>query len=351
MSVYFNKKLKNLQPYTPGEQPADGVKYIKLNTNESPFPPAPKARKSGGKRLRLYPDPESGELSKAIAGFYGVKPCEVLPVNGSDEALAFSFAAFGGDGAVFPDVTYGFYKVFASLFGVEYRQIPLDSDFKIRPSDYENVGAAIFIANPNAQTGIYLQKDEIERIVEQNQKTVVVVDEAYIDFGGESCVPLIKKYPNLVVVQTFSKSRSLAGARVGFAIADEELIADLKRVKYSFNPYNVNRASSSAAVAAIKDKKYFDKTRNKIIASRKHLSEGLKGLGFEVLPSLSNFVLAKNSAISGGQLYKTLKERGFLVRHFDDQRISDFVRITVGSERDTARLLKAISQVLEGKNA
>lgn len=351
MSVYFNKNLENLRPYVPGEQPQCGEKFVKLNTNENPFSPARRAKKYGGDELRLYPDPECGELTRAIAEYYGVKQSEVLPVNGSDEALAFSFAAFGGDGAVFPDVTYGFYKVFASLFNVKYREIPLADDFTVNTADYEGAGTAVFLANPNAQTGIYLDISEIERIVAQNPENVVVIDEAYIDFGGVSAVPLIKKYRNLVVVQTFSKSRSLAGARVGFAIADESLIGDLKRVKYSFNPYNVNRASIAAAVAAIKDEKRFEKSRSRIMAARSSLTVGLKSLGFEVLPSLSNFVLVRNSAICGGQLYKKLKERGFLVRHFDDARINDFVRITVGSERDCARLLKQISIITEEENA
>ena len=351
MSEYLSEKLKNLSPYTPGEQPK-GEKYVKLNTNENPYSVSRYCSGKIGRKtlenLRLYSDPENRALTAEIAANYGVNAQNVLPANGSDEALAFCFAAFGGRGALFPDVTYGFYKVFAQFFGVSYKEIPLNDDFTVDVKPYLNCKKTVFLANPNAQTGINLPLAEIENIVKSNPATVVVIDEAYVDFGGESAVKLIKKYKNLVVVQTFSKSRSLAGARVGFAIADEGLIEDLKRVKYSFNPYNVNGVSEYLATAAMKDKKYFEKCTAKIIASRQKLTDGLKALNYTVLPSSANFVLCVSSRIYGGQLYEMLKKRGFLVRHFCDKRIDNFIRITVGTDKQVCALLKEIEKIEGG---
>lgn len=350
MSPYFSKRLKELQPYTPGEQPKGG-KYIKLNTNESPYFPSRYAidgiERDGLENLRLYSDPESSALCRAIADYYGISANCVLPTNGSDEALAFCFAAFCDCGAAFPDVTYGFYKVFAGLFGVEYSEIPLKYDFTVDVNNYLNLNKTVFLANPNAQTGINLPLAEIEKIVKANPLAVVVIDEAYVDFGGESVVKLIGRYQNLVVVQTFSKSRSLAGARVGFAVACENLISGLKRVKYSFNPYNVNSISANLAAAAIKDRKYFDECTAKIRATRERLIKSLKQLNFNVLPSCANFVLAESAQIDGKQLYEKLKLRGILVRHFNDERINNFVRITVGTDGQTDALLKEIKEILK----
>lgn len=350
MSGYLNGRLSVLKPYVPGEQPRD-AQYIKLNTNENPYFPsryAISAVNAGElENLRLYSDPECRALSAEIAAYYGVNSENVLPTNGSDEALAFCFAAFCESGALFPDVTYGFYKVFAGLFGAEYEEIKLNPDFTVDIAPYLGCNRAVFLANPNAQTGINLGLEQIERIISSNESNVVVIDEAYVDFGGESVVPLVKKYKNLVVVQTFSKSRSLAGARVGFAVACEELIADLKRVKFSFNPYNVNRLSCLLAAEAMRDREYFEECVKKIIATRVRLAEELEKLGFGVLPSKANFVLAKSPAVAGGELYKRLKEKGVLVRHFDDVRISDYVRITVGTDRDIDILLKKIQEILE----
>ena len=349
MSRYLNENLARLAPYVPGEQPQDKT-YIKLNTNENPYFPSKysmeRITRGELENLRLYSDPENTELSEVIAAYYGVNSKEVLPVNGSDEALAFAFCAFGGCGAVFPDVTYGFYKVFAGLFGVDYKELPLNADFTVDCAAYMRVKRTVFLANPNAQTGIYLPVSEIEKIIASNPDNVVVIDEAYVDFGGESCVPLIKKYKNLVIVQTFSKSRSLAGARAGFAIADESLINDLKRVKFSFNPYNVNRLSSALAAEAMRDRKYFEECVDRIIFSRESLISELKTLGFEVLPSKANFVLAKYPQISGEKLYKELKARGVLVRHFTDRRISDYVRITIGSDGDMRVLTDKIKEII-----
>jgi histidinol-phosphate aminotransferase len=296
--------------------------------------------------LRLYSDPDLTELCKVIAAYYGVNSKNVIATNGSDEALAFSFSAFGGNGAVFPDVTYGFYKVFANLFGVKYREIPLNEDFTVDIQPYLKAKECVFLANPNAQTGIYLQPEEVEKLVSSNPDRVVVVDEAYIDFGGVSVVSLTKKYKNLVVVQTFSKSRSLAGARVGFAIADESLIEDLNRVKFSFNPYNVNRLSALLAAEAIKDCDYFNSCMRRIIATREKLVGNLQTLGFSVLPSKANFVLAKSNKIGGEELYKKLKDKNILVRHFSDKRICDYVRITVGSDIQIDFLIKTIKEIL-----
>lgn len=346
MSRYFSQKLSRLKPYVPGEQPKDG-QYIKLNTNESPYFPSRYAVDKIGadiiERLRLYSDPDCTELSRAIGEFYGVSPNNVLPTNGSDEALAFCFAAFGESGMIFPDITYGFYKVFGELFEVDCKEVPLNADFTVDTAQYEDCGRTVMLANPNAQTGIYLPLGEIERIVKSNPDNVVVIDEAYIDFGGESAVKLIDKYENLVVVQTFSKSRSLAGARVGFAVANEQLISDLKRVKFSFNPYNVNSVSSALAVEAVKDKAYFDECRTKIMKSRKRLSEELNKIGYTLLPSTANFVLAKSPSMSGEKLYKLLKAKGILVRHFEEPRITDFVRITVGTDSQIDILLSALN--------
>lgn len=348
MSVYFNGRLCGLKPYVPGEQPR-GVEYIKLNTNENPYFPSKYAvdRISADevKNLRLYSDPDCFELRNAIADFYGISADQIMPTNGSDEALAFCFAAFGEGGVVFPDVTYGFYKVFAALFGVEYAEIPLKPDFSVDIRDYESVGKTIVIANPNAQTGRYLPLESVERILKTNKNNVVVVDEAYIDFGGESAVKLIDKYRNLVVVQTFSKSRSLAGARVGFAVACKELTDDLVRVKFSFNPYNVNRLSSAVAAEAMRDKRYFSECVNKIISSRETLVARLKEMNFDVVPSLANFVLAKSSKICGEKLYKELKSRGILVRHFDDERIREYVRITVGTDEQICELISLLKDM------
>lgn len=346
MSVFFNESLAELEPYVPGEQPRD-MQYIKLNTNESPYFPSRYAvKKITGEtldRLRLYSDPECGELREAIAEYYGIDKSNVLPTNGSDEALAFCFAAYGGRGVAFPDVTYGFYKVFAALFGAEYEEIPLKPDFSIDAESYENIGKTVVLANPNAQTGVYLSLDKIERIVKSNGGNVVIIDEAYIDFGGESAIGLINKYDNLIVVQTFSKSRSLAGARVGFAVACKALIEDLVRVKFAFNPYNVNSLSAALAAEAMRDVGYFNECTKKISATRSAMTERLKKLGYAVLPSLANFVLAKSGKLGGKRLYEDLKSRGVLVRHFDDPRIEDYVRITVGTDEQTDELIKQIS--------
>lgn len=352
MSKYFSQTLGGLKQYVPGEQLND-KNYIKLNTNENPYFPSKYSVAAvcddvlNG--LRLYSDPENSALTSAIASYYGVDKNNVLATNGSDEALAFCFAAFGDRGVVFPDVTYGFYKVFAALFGAEQTQKPLKKNFTIDVNDYLNVGKTVFIANPNAQTGLYLDLSAIEKIVASNKGNVVVIDEAYIDFGGTSAVGLINKYDNLALVQTFSKSRSLAGARVGFAVANEKLIEDLKRIKFSFNPYSVNSVSERVAAAAISDVNYFDDCRKKVISSRSRLINALEGLRFTVLPSLANFVLAKSATLGGEYLYNALKAKGILVRYFDEPRIKDYVRITVGTDEQIDALIDTIKNLESAK--
>ena len=351
MSRFLSEKHAALTPYTPGEQPRDMV-YTKLNTNESPFPPSPAVREAVAReaeRLNLYNDPTCTALREAAAQLWDVGPENILPTNGSDEILYFSFLTFCDETrpAAFPDVTYGFYPVFAELLHVPTHVIPLREDFSIDPADYIGLHENIVIANPNAQTGIALPAAVIEEIVRSNPDNVVVVDEAYVDFGGESCVPLIKKYDNLLVTQTFSKSRSLAGARLGFGIGDEALIRDLNTIKYSIHPYNVSRMTQAAGVAAIADQEYYTANARRIRETRSYTAGELEALGFEVLPSRANFLFARSRDIPGGELYRSLKARGVLVRWFDSGRIRDFTRITVGTREQMDTLLDAIRSILK----
>ena len=349
MSKFLNDKIKNLVAYVPGEQPKE-KKYIKLNTNESPFPPSKMAvelAKVELEKVMLYPDPDCKDLIKAIADRVGVKPSNVIVSNGSDEVLNFAFIAYCDDKtpAIFPDITYGFYKVFAGVNGVPFKEIPLNEDLTIDIADYLNEKGVIFIANPNAPTGINLPLSKIEEIVKSNLDRVVVIDEAYVDFGGESAIKLIDKYDNLLVTQTFSKSRSMAGARLGFGVASEKIIQDLNTVKYSTNPYNVNRATSALGIGAIKDDKYFVSNCNQIIKNREFLTEELTKLGFTFTNSSANFVFCESDKINGKELYLKLKEKGVLVRHFDKARISNYLRITIGSFEETVALINAVKEI------
>ena len=350
MSKFLSEKLSALAPYTPGEQPQDR-KYIKLNTNESPFPPSQKAierAREEAERLMLYSDPTLKSLIEALAKEYGVKEECVIATNGSDEVLNFAFMAYcEREGAVFPDITYGFYEVFAQINGVKSEIIPLKDDFTIDVEGLKRAKGTIFLANPNAPTGIALPLSTVEEIVASNKERVVVVDEAYIDFGGESAISLIDKYDNLLVTQTFSKSRSMAGARLGMGFASPSIINDLNRIRYSTNPYNVNKMTMSAGVGALEDREYFIKNCNTVIKNRDNFTKKLKEMGFEVTPSVANFVFAKSDKISGEDLYKRLKERGILVRHFTKERIKDYNRITIGSEEDMNALATAIKEILE----
>ncbi len=350
MSRFFSDKYASLTPYTPGEQPQD-KRYIKLNTNESPFPPSKKAQAYGAeaaKQLELYPDPTYQALTDAVAKQWGVTPDEVILVNGSDEVLNFAFMAFCDDThpAVFPDITYGFYKVFAACNGIPYEEKPLQDDFTLDVNDYRGVGKTIFLANPNAPTGLCLPLSEIERIVSSNPDSVVVIDEAYVDFGGESCVPLIHQYDNLLVTQTFSKSRSMAGARLGLGIGNAALIRDLNTIKYSTNPYNLNRMTAAAGLGVLEDEEYTLENCRTVMENRAYTAAQLQALGFEVIPSAANFVLARHPRVSGKILYQQLKERGILVRHFDTPRLTDYNRITIGSHKQMETLINTLESIL-----
>lgn len=351
MSRFFSSKYNKLTPYTPGEQPKD-TNYIKLNTNESPFPPSEKAiikAMDEAGRLQLYPDPECRALTEKMADLLSVKYENVLMTNGSDEILNFAFMAFCDKDhpAYFPNISYGFYSVFAELNNVPYTEIPLKEDFSIDISDYKNLDGTIFIANPNAPTGIALTPSQIEEILVSNPDNVVVIDEAYVDFGAESCVSLTKKYDNLLVCQTFSKSRSMAGARLGFGVANEEIISDLNTVKYSTNPYNINRMTMAAGIGVLEDEAYTRENCNTIIKNREMTTEKLKELGFTTTDSKSNFIFAKHPSVDGKIIYEQLKLRGILVRHFSKPIISEYVRITVGTYEQMTALLFALKKILE----
>lgn len=351
MSRFFSSKYADLKPYVPGEQPRD-KKYIKLNTNESPFPPSPTAvayASEAAKGVQLYSDPECTAIRQKMAQHYGLKPEQVFFSNGSDEALYLAFLCFCDEKkpAAFPDISYGFYKVFAEFLAIAYTQIPLCEDFTINPADYLNIGKTIFIANPNAPTGQVLSLAQIESILQANPNNVVVIDEAYIDFGGESAVKLIDSYDNLLVIQTFSKSRSLAGARLGMAFGNKALITDLRTAKFSINPYNVNAITMAAGLGALEDEAYTRENCKKIIENRTYTTDELRRLGFVVLQSNANFVLAGHPDITGGALYAALKEKGILVRYFDTTRLKPYVRITIGTRQEMESLLSAVSQILE----
>ena len=351
MSRFLNPRFETLEVYTPGEQPQDQV-YTKLNTNESPYPAAPEVVAAIDaeqvRNLRLYSDPECKPLIAKLAEVYGLSPAQVFVSNGSDDILNFAFMAFSGQPgrAAFPDVTYGFYQVFADLHQVTATVIPLQPDFSVRVDDYLNLDQMIVLANPNAQVGRALSRQDMERITASNPDHVVVVDEAYVDFGAESCVPLIHQYPNLLVVQTFSKSRSMAGARLSFALGSAELIADLNRIKYSTNPYNVNRLTMAAGVAALEAQAYYDANSQKIQATRAWTVRELERLGFTVIPSQANFVLAGHSRVDGETIYRELKRRGILVRHFTAARIANFNRITIGSQEQMELLVRTLGELV-----
>ena len=350
MSRFFSEKYSTLVPYTPGEQPQDR-KYVKLNTNESPFSPskavAEAVEKEAGK-LQLYSDPECVALRKKAAEVFGVNDDEIIMTNGSDEVLNFAFMAFADENnpLLFADITYGFYPVFAELNHIPYTEIPLKEDFTLDPADYTAVGKTVVIANPNAPTGLCLSLDVIEEIVKSNPDNVVIIDEAYIDFGGVSAVELTKKYDNLLVTGTFSKSRSMAGARLGFGIGNSKLIADLNTVKYSTNPYNVNRLTAVAGIAALEDNGYYMDNCKIIQQNREWTTAELEKLGFTVLPSTANFIFAKSDRIGGEELYLTLKERGILIRHFTKERICDYNRITIGTAEQMKLFVDAVKEII-----
>ena len=353
MSRYLTPTLAGLSPYTPGEQPQD-QQYIKLNTNESPYPPSPAVvaavNAAEVEKLRLYSDPACAQLLAAAAEYHGLSPDEIMPGNGSDENLFFDLRAFCDEQhpLAYADVTYGCYSVWCNLMHIPSHILPLEEDFSIDPAKYYGLNETIVIANPNAPTGLALPRSAIEGILKANPNNVVIVDEAYVDFGGESCVPLIHQYDNLLVVQTFSKSRQLAGARLGLAMGNAALIADLNRVKFSLNPYNINRLTLKAGEAALKDTAYFDATRQKIMDTRAWTAKELANRGFSLTDSRSNFLFARTDRMEGGAFYRALKEKGILVRHFDSPRIADYLRITIGTQAQMEALIKALDEILEG---
>ena len=351
VSRFFSEKFATLTPYTPGEQPKD-TKYVKLNTNESPFPPSPNSRRmaaEAAENLQLYSDPECRDLVAKAAEIFGVGEEEILFTNGSDEILNFAFMAFCDEDhpVVFPDISYGFYKVFAALNRIPFEQIPLREDFTIDPADYCGIHKTIVIANPNAPTGIALTTAQIETIIAANPNNVVVIDEAYVDFGGESVIPLIRKYDNLLVTGTFSKSRSLAGGRLGFGIGCKKLIRDLNTIKYSTNPYNVNRMTMAAGVGTLLDEDYTKENCRKIMENREWTVRQLRELGFQLTDSKANFLFAKHPVADGGKIYLRLKEKGVLIRHFDAPRLCQYNRITIGSREQMEIFLEKLKEVLE----
>ncbi len=353
MKEFWSKKVRDMVPYVPGEQPKDR-KFIKLNTNENPYPPAPGVmeaiRSAGGESLRLYPDPECARLRQAVARHTGLSSGQVFCGNGSDEILAFAFQAFFDPDrpVAFADVTYSFYEVWANYLGLMAHLIPLNGDFSLPLERFltEPTGGVV-IANPNAPTGQALPASELRRVVEANPGQVVIVDEAYVDFGAESMAPLVDTYPNLLVVQTASKSRSLAGLRVGWALGDENLIAALRCVRDSVNSYTVDRLAAAGPAAALDDGAYFDQTRKAIMETRDKTWRRLRDMGFDVAPSKSNFLFAAYPGIPGKELFQGLRERGVLVRWFDRPRIRDHLRITVGTDGDMDALVDALAQIIK----
>lgn len=352
MSRFLRESARDLVPYVPGEQAQD-KRYIKLNTNESPYPPSPLVQKliaeANGADLRLYPDPESRELREAFARAYGIRPEQVFAGGGSDTVLGYFFMTFfdRGDKVCYPEISYGFYRVYADLFGLEPREIPLREDYAIDVRDYFDAEGHIVLANPNAPTGIALGPEGIEEILRRNPGRLVLVDEAYIDFAGcGSCLSLLPKYENLVVVRTMSKSRALAGMRLGWAMAAPELIADLDRIRFSFDPYNLSRLTMAAGIAALQDEAGFQENCGRIVATREKTLRHLRERGYFVLPSETNFLLARHPALSGEELFRRLRERGVLVRHFGKPAIRDFVRITVGAEDEMEEFLKIEGELL-----
>lgn len=352
MSRFLNKRYASLQAYTPGEQPRDMV-YIKLNTNESPYPPAPSVVAAMDaeqvENLRLYSDPTGLSLKQSLAELYGLKTENIFLSNGSDDILNFAFMAFADErGAAFADITYGFYPVYAQLHNVKTDIIPLEADFSLDYKNYLGRNQLIVIANPNAPTGMEIPLWQIEEILKSNPDSVVVIDEAYVDFGGTSCYKLIENYVNLLVVRTFSKSRCLAGARLGYAFGSPELIEDLKKLKYSTNPYNVNRLTMMLGCKTVEAEPYYREVSQKIQSARAWTIEALKDLGFRVLPSKANFIFASHRSIPGDALYKGLRQRGILVRHFAKDRIKDFVRITIGTQAQMECLCNALKEMTGG---
>ena len=353
MKKFWSQRIRELVPYTPGEQPKDR-QFIKLNTNENPYPPSPRVlqaiERETGAGLRLYPDPESVRLRRSIAAFHGLEPEQVFCGNGSDEVLGLCFYAFFTPGRAvrFPDITYSFYPVYARLFGLDYEEIPLNGDFSLPVERFFHSPGGVVICNPNAPTGKVLPLEDIEAVLRANPETVVMVDEAYADFGARSAVELIGRYPNLVVVCTMSKSRSLAGMRIGYALAQPDLIAAIGCVKNSFNSYPLDRLAQAAGEAAMEDADYFHRTRRSIMETRERTAQRLRQLGFTVLDSCANFIFITHPACPGPALQQGLRERGVLVRRFDrPERIRDFLRVSIGTDGDMEAMCAACEDILK----
>jgi histidinol-phosphate aminotransferase len=350
MSQYWSKLVHDLDPYVPGEQPKD-QRYIKLNTNECPYPPSPQAlsaiHAAADETLRLYPDPNADELKDAIADYYGIARANIFVGNGSDEVLAHIFHGLLKHDApiLYPDISYSFYPVYANLYQIAARQIPLRDDFSLNLADYSGENGGIIFPNPNAPTSMAVGLEAIEQLLQANPNSVVVVDEAYVDFGAQTAIPLVAQYPNLLVAQTFSKSRSLAGLRVGFAVGHPHLIEALERVKNSFNSYPLGRMAIAGAAAAMRDREYFEETRQKIIRTREATVQKLSALGFTVLPSAANFVFARPPQGNAEAVYLELKKRGVLVRYFNKPRINEYLRITIGTDYEMAEFLRIVADL------
>jgi histidinol-phosphate aminotransferase len=351
MNKYWSNTLKNLSPYQAGEQPQD-KSYIKLNTNESPYPPSAKVldaiKAKVSDRLRLYPDPEATQLRWAIADYYALQMDNIFVGNGSDEVLGFAFQAFfkTDKTVVFPDITYSFYPVYCRLFGIDYKTFPLTETFQIDIDLIDKDCSGVIIANPNAPTGSIVDTEQIETVLKRHSNSVVLIDEAYIDFGGQSCIPLINQYPNLLVVQTLSKSRSLAGLRVGAAFGNAELIEGIKRIKNSFNAYPLDSLAIAGATAAFEDRETFEQNRQLIIRAREWTSRELEKLSFYVVPSKANFVMIRHTHMPAKMLYLTLKDKGILVRYFNSLRIDNFVRVTIGTLEEMQTFIKTLREIL-----
>ncbi|NMA65801.1 MAG: histidinol-phosphate transaminase [Clostridiaceae bacterium] len=351
MSRFWSSNTQDLMPYVPGEQPKEGI-FIKLNTNENPYPPSPKViekvKNLDFATLRLYPNPDAQPLKKAISEYYNVSDKEVFVGNGSDEVLALIFKAFFDENTTvaFPDITYSFYPVYCNLFQIPFLKVPIKDDLSIDLSDYPASVAAVIFANPNAPTGLFIEPQKIEEFLKSRPETLFVVDEAYIDFGAKSCIPLIHEYDNLLVVQTFSKSRSLAGLRVGYAIGNTSLIEGLKRVKDSFNSYPVDTIAQIAAVAALEDQDYFVSVKNRIIETREKVKNIFSQMGFFVTDSMANFLFVKIPGVSGSIALEKLRQKGILVRNFGIDRISDYLRITIGTDEEMTKVVESIKSIM-----
>ena len=349
MSRFLNEQYQAMAAYVPGEQPRD-MEYIKLNTNENPYPPAPGVvaamTATEVELLRLYSDPTCKGLKDKLAALYCVDSENVFVCNGSDEALNFAFMCFGDEGMVFPDITYGFYTVFGNLYGGNYREIPLKEDFSLDYQDFCNQNKMVIIANPNAPTGLAIPLWQIEEMLKTNPDHVVVIDEAYIDFGGETALPLIDEYENLLIIRTFSKSRCLAGGRLGYAFGSKALIADLEKLRYCTNPFNVDRLALTLGEATVDAEDYYKDITAKIIESREWTTAQLTALGFDVVPSQTNFVFAKTGKMDGGPLYLELKKRGILVRHFSAPRTAKYIRITIGTQAQMERFVDTVKEII-----